>query len=154
MTLNLAANISSILGLVISIFGLIITITVAVGVSELKKRYIFMKRVPEIKKDLRTLASQVSFLLHDYSSNTTEIILALGKVEKVLISLKKRTVGIHNKPIAKLIKEINICIGIIKNQKDRDYSDAVRNIYTELEIIIFGIGQLENDFKLEGRVYG
>lgn len=126
---------------VLSLLGFAITIYVMIGVRQIKGHYTSRIRVPELKAQLVSLASQLGALLNDYLNNKNQIELEMEKIAPVLKAIKKRLGWTERNKVNETLKKLN-------EQKNHTSGEAqVRLIYNLLHGINAELEQWENDKK-------
>lgn len=137
-----------------SIVGLIITIFVFWTVRNIRTYYNLIGRVPDLKKKLEERASKIIALNNDYLNNIVDIDLELAKTEPILVRLKNKLGGKSNSSTKNVIRLVRDYRKRVRNKTALALGEKVTSIYTEMQKVIVEINELNEDIKWEGRYYG
>ena len=137
-TLNIAGSTAS-------LFSLLLTALIYIGIRKIRRFYIYIARVPELNEKLENSATEMSEHLDQFKGNSTKTHEILMKAE---VSLKSLSLKINNNEIKSKIKDTLDEISSLefkkgffgkkeKNLSTEDQKKALESIYLGLRKITF-----------------
>jgi hypothetical protein len=133
----------SIFGTVASMISLVLTVWVLINVGKIKSYYMFAARVPDLNKQLKQHASEISAYLNDFEGFLPQIQLELAQTEIVLRSLKNKLDRQPKKSATQLLKVLR---HYDLNSGDKD---GLYSIYVDMRKLESEIEDLQEDLKWE-----
>ncbi len=128
------ANVSSIVGLTITIF-------VMRAVHQIRRHYDSLARLPELRVRLEAQTSVLGDLMNDYHGNVEAIALELAKLEPVLKALKKRLPWSERDALKGALNKT------ARVMASNPSENLVRDLHRSLHRILSELEQRENDNK-------
>ncbi|WP_137191216.1 hypothetical protein [Stenotrophomonas rhizophila] len=124
----------------VTLAGFLLTVWVLIETFGLKKTFLSRARIPELRKDLRSVSVE---LLQAIGKDVPGEIAALcARAEAMLVSTKTKVDGEHKKRIAKLLKDI------AKVRSGNVFSvEIMKPIYDELVGVTEMLINLEKDIS-------
>jgi len=83
-------NWASIVGLALSLLTLIVTLFIESKVRKINRRFLFYKRIEDLKQGLENNASNISDYLEDYSSSKENILIELSSCRALVTSILEK----------------------------------------------------------------
>lgn len=133
----------SIIGSIASFLGLILTLWVAFAVRDIKKRFSFKARVPNLVRQLKGHSSKISESLNDFPKFKEIIREELVKAEVVLKSLRGKVKGDPKKSVSELIKTVK------QYNSENLTKDQTRDLYRAMIKVSAEIEQYQKDLEWE-----
>lgn len=127
---------------ILSVVGVITTISVYLSVRKIKKFYVFRARIPELLNKLSTHSGEISKLNKNYLQSLPKISLEIGRLEITLKSIKKKV----SKEIKPSVSESYLAI---KAYRSTPNSDLLWQVYISLQRLQQEIELHQEDQKWE-----
>jgi hypothetical protein len=141
LDLSFLADLSSMLGLMITIF-------VARSLGDIKRKFIFNARVGEYLKEFEEISSEMSKYLSDFDSNVNYLVTEIGKVRSNLDSISKKAKKDIKRRANSIIRKIDR-----SGYKEGLSRENAWLIYTEMNIFIQDLRNVREDMRW-GSEYG
>jgi hypothetical protein len=132
---NLIAGLSSIVGLIVSLWVLI-------RVGKLEKRFLFKARVPQIKNDLDGFMSELASLMRKYEEQEDKIRVLIGESKSVVSSLR-------GKADTNSWRQAKYVMKKIKHYYLHPSKDTSQSVYVEIRILIRTLEERLKDVEWE-----
>jgi len=134
------AGITTLIGTVASIVGLLFTIWVLFSVSAIRSHFLFAARIPQIIEALQENASAISKGLTEYDASTHLIEVELAKCAANLKNLSTKVKSRTRKSVLAVVIRI-------EHPGNLTGKDHVRGVYTALNGLIQELHNLTEDMK-------
>lgn len=128
------------IGDVASVIGVIVSISVLLNLKNIKKKYLFKARIPDLVTKLKNNAEDISGRLKNFNEAKRDLETDLGRCIAALINLKKKVDRKTRQTINQLIKEI-------RRRKKPLEKEEMWQIYNDLVILIDSLDHLQKDVK-------
>lgn len=136
------------IGSISSVLGLIVTVFLFIEARKIRNSFLRRARLPEINKELSKATSKVSNHLKNWDADKTPALEALSNVKALLENIKpklpaeeKRKVGVY---LDRLQPKKYL---VIKTSVSELNEEAAWELYTELSGLVTSLQQLAKDSK-------
>ncbi len=130
----------SLFGSVASILGLLVSIYVLREIRNLKKKFLFRARVPQLLNAIKGYSKGISSKLRDFEGSKRELETDLSKCNATLKNLSLKVDGNAKEITKRLTKKI-------RKQKQPLKKDEIWEIYNDLQALIESLSHLQKDIK-------
>tara|TARA_R100000935_G_scaffold52000_1_gene78913 strand:- start:2097 stop:2624 length:528 start_codon:yes stop_codon:yes gene_type:complete len=143
------STISSFVGLVISLFGLGVSIFLIIEAKKISRLFLGKARVPELVKDLKNAYQEISDIMPNFEKNKNEIFTKFLESKSLVENLEKKLTDDLEKKKCKTYKSMFFKdkYFILKHRKVEFTAAESWVLLRELSALITSITEFEKDLK-------
>lgn len=136
------------IGSISSILGLVITVFLFVEARKIRNSFLRRARLPEINKELNKVTSNVSNHLKNWDADKKPALEAFSNVKALLENIKPKLPAEEKRKVGDYLNQLQPKkYLIIKTSISELNEDAAWELYTELSGLVTSLQQLAKDSK-------
>lgn len=136
------------IGSISSILGLVVTVFLFIEARKIRNSFLRRARLPEINKELAKLTSNVSDQLKKWGGDKTPALEAFSNVKALLENIKPKLPPEEKKKVGDYINRLQPKkYLVIKTSLSELSEDSAWELYTELSGLVTSLQQLAKDSK-------
>lgn len=136
------------IGSISSILGLVVTVFLFIEARKIRNSFLRRARLPEINKELAKLTSNVSDQLKKWGGDKTPALEAFSKVKALLENIKPKLPPEEKRKVGDYINRLQPKkYLVIKTSLSELSEDSAWELYTELSGLVTSLQQLAKDSK-------
>lgn len=136
------------IGSISSILGLVITIFLFIEARKIRNSFLRRARLPEINKELAKVTSNVSEQLKNWDAEKTPALEAFSNVKALLENIKPKLPSEEKRKVGDYLNRLQPKKYLfIKTSISELSEDAAWELYTELSGLVTSLQQLAKDSK-------
>lgn len=136
------------IGSISSILGLIVTVFLFIEARKIRNSFLRRARLPEINKELAKLTSNVSDQLKKWGGDKTPALEAFSNVKALLENIKPKLPPEEKRKVGDYINRLQPKkYLVIKTSLSELSEDSAWELYTELSGLVTSLQQLAKDSK-------